>query len=89
MIAHANAGWTKRDQQTGSLTAGVGLEVALAPAWVLVAEIFSDHRGPLIGQLGVRHTLAEGASLDLLIGQQDPELNGPWVTLGFNTLLGP
>jgi len=65
------------------LTAGTGLEVALHPAWDLLAEIYDDQRGPTTIQLGLRRSVGQAASVDVLVGADRGHENH-WLTVGFN-----
>jgi hypothetical protein len=86
-VVHANLGWSDLRHSPGALTGGLGIERALTEDWTLLAEAYGDHRGGFGTQLGVRRTLGDTASLDLLLGHQDGMRHAPWFTLGFNVLL--
>jgi len=83
VLLHVNVGWAEQAGQSGGLTAGTGLEVALQPAWDLLAEIYEDQRGPTTIQLGLRRSVGQAASVDVLVGA-DRGQNNHWLTVGFN-----
>ncbi|MGH8083253.1 MAG: hypothetical protein ACREP7_21935 [Lysobacter sp.] len=84
---HFNLGWSAPRHGRDALTAGIGLEQALDSRWSALAEVFADHRGDRIAQLGLRCEIDAARSLDVLIGQRDGDARSPWLTLGFNLLL--
>ena len=84
-IVHANVGWNHLRDRGGALTGGLGLEQVLSERWTLLAEGYTDHT--TTAQLGLRRSLGENASLDVLVAHQGGANAGPWLTLGFNVLL--
>ncbi|KQQ75718.1 hypothetical protein ASF73_07985 [Xanthomonas sp. Leaf131] len=86
-LLHLNVGATTPSAAATALTASVGVEHTLGPAWIVLAEAFGDDRGGFGQQAGVRRLLGDRASVDLLAGYQHGGDKSAWVTLGFNLLL--
>ncbi|MFC7521739.1 hypothetical protein ACFQS6_20310 [Xanthomonas populi] len=86
-LLHLNVGANTPSGTAMALTASVGMEHTLGPAWTLLAETVGDSRGGFGQQAGLRRLFGDRASVDLLAGYQHGEDHTPWVTLGFNLLL--
>jgi len=83
-----NLGWARTAGARGR-TDGIGLEIVTAPHWSLLAETARDATRQRSSQLGVRHQLWRGASVDLLAGRVHHQRDGHWITLGFNLASAP
>ncbi|CAD0332854.1 hypothetical protein [Xanthomonas hortorum] len=86
-LLHLNVGANTPCGSAMALTASVGVEHTLGPAWTVLAEAFGDDRGGFGQQAGLRRLFGDRASVDLLAGYQHGADHTPWVTLGFNLLL--
>ncbi|MGO1070932.1 hypothetical protein [Lysobacter sp. CA199] len=84
---HFNLGWNAPRHGRAAVTAGIGLEHALHADWSVLAELFADHRGGRVAQLGLRRGFGAGHSVDVLIGDRNDDRRSPWLTLGVNLLL--
>lgn len=84
LVLHVNLGWGKGEGKTGTVTGGVGAELALDASWHLLAELYGDPHGTAAGEVGLRRAFGEGVSVDLLIGHEAGLGTGPWLTLGLN-----
>lgn len=82
-LLHLNLGWARTAGSRGR-TDGVGMEITTAPRWSLLVESARDPARQRSSQLGVRHELWHGASLDLLAGRVHHRRDAHWMTLGFN-----
>lgn len=84
---HFNLGWNAPRHQPDAVTAGIGLERSVHADWLVLAEVFADHRNGRGAQLGLRRGFGAGHSVDVLIGDRNDDGRSPWLTLGFNFLL--
>lgn len=85
IVVHVNLGWSKLRDSRGAFTGGVGLERVLGAHWTAIAEVYNDRHVAV--QAGLRRSLGESASLDLVAGCQRGASCTPWVTLGLNVVL--
>lgn len=86
-VWHFNLGWNQPRAGRARVTGGIGLEQTLTTRWIALAELYADPHGDLGGQFGLRRTLGDTASLDLLLGERARNPRGPWLSLGFNFAL--
>ena len=84
---HFNLGWNAPRHGRAAVTAGIGLEHALAADWSVLAEAFAEHRRGHGAQLGLRRGFGASHSVDVLIGDRSDDGRSPWLTLGLNLLL--
>ncbi len=87
-LLHLNVGWAQADGSRGR-TEGIGMEIATAPRWALLAELARDAARQRSSQFGVRRELWPGASVDLLAGRVHHQRDGHWITLGINLASAP
>lgn len=87
-LLHLNVGWAQADGARGR-TDGIGMEIATAPRWSLLAETARDAARQRSSQFGMRRELWPGASVDLLAGRVHHQRDGHWITLGINLAAAP
>ena len=88
LVVHLNIGWLDTTDENHGLTSGVGFERTIGKHSSLMGELYAQHDGIRIAQIGWRRSLSENASLDFFVGHLHKAINGPWMaTLGFNILI--
>jgi hypothetical protein len=84
VVMHVNVG--ERQQRGGHIDAlyGIGMDVAAARQWHVLAEGIRAGPRERTWQSGVRWIFSKALTIDLVYGLEEASSSGRWLTLGFN-----